>query len=392
MKIIRLLIIEDSDDDLFILVRTLKIMEYEPVYERILNEVQMRNALKSAIWDLIIADYVLPDFNASAALKILQEKNMDIPFIIVSGTISEEIAVNALKSGASDFMSKNNLSRLGPAIERELREVKVRNDKKKADEELKSNYEKLKELNKLKSNCLSIISHEIRTPLTIIRGYLSFLLKGMAGQLNPQQREFIDIVDSNSKRINAIIEDLIDVSKIEAGIIHIEKSRGDIVQLLKSAIKDMGYIASNKHINLIDEINLDKMELDIDKNRIQQVFVNLINNAIKFSLPNTSVKIGAVLELVNKTTPVLTFKHIKENTSVVKIYFQDEGFGIKENNLEKIFENFYQVEDANNRKHEGIGIGLSIVKKIIDAHGGLVWAESAGLNQGSVFKIILPVS
>src|ERR1035437_5331942 len=129
MKRIRLLIIEDSDDDLFILVRTLKIMEYEPVYERILNEVQMRNALKSSIWDLIIADYVLPNFNASAALKILQEENMDIPFIIVSGTISEEIAVNVLKSGASDFMSKNNLSRLGTVIERELREVKVRNDK-----------------------------------------------------------------------------------------------------------------------------------------------------------------------------------------------------------------------------------------------------------------------
>jgi two-component system cell cycle sensor histidine kinase/response regulator CckA len=135
-KSLRILIIEDSEDDTILLTRKLRQSGYEPLYERVDTRKKMEESLKKQSWDLILCDYSMPNFNAVEALKLLQKSGLDIPFIIISGTIGEDIAVEAVKAGASDYMLKDNLIRLLPAIDRELRELKNRRARKLAEEAL----------------------------------------------------------------------------------------------------------------------------------------------------------------------------------------------------------------------------------------------------------------
>lgn len=143
MAQLRLLLVEDSEEDAFLLLRELKKGGLEIVSERVFTSEAMKKALEGA-WDLVISDYVMPGFGGMDALKALQEKGLDIPFILMSGKITEDMAVDALKAGAQDFILKQNLSRLIPAIERELRDAETRRERKKAEERIKENEERFR--------------------------------------------------------------------------------------------------------------------------------------------------------------------------------------------------------------------------------------------------------
>ncbi|MBW2226659.1 MAG: HD domain-containing protein [Deltaproteobacteria bacterium] len=145
-KPIRVLIIDDSEDDCFLLVRQLKKGDFRPTYERVDAAETMSDALNNHHWDLILCDYSMPGFSAFSALEIYSQNGLDMPFIIVSGTIADEIAVDAMKAGAHDYIMKNNMARLNPAIERELREAENRRGRKRADQELKRSEEKYRTL------------------------------------------------------------------------------------------------------------------------------------------------------------------------------------------------------------------------------------------------------
>lgn len=134
---LNVLIIEDSEDDALLVVRELKQAAYKPAYERIETEKAMKDALAGQKWNIVISDYIMPRFSGLDALKLLQETGIDLPFIIVSGLIGEDTAVEAMKAGADDYIMKGNLSRLGPAVRRELREAKVRQDHRLAEETIK---------------------------------------------------------------------------------------------------------------------------------------------------------------------------------------------------------------------------------------------------------------
>jgi two-component system cell cycle sensor histidine kinase/response regulator CckA len=148
-KPIRVLIAEDSENDALLIVRALKRAGYDPIFERIESPHSMKTALTEQTWDLVLSDHTMPQFDSIAALRVLQESGLDIPFIIVSGKIGEEMAVAAMKAGASDYILKDNLARLVPAIERELREVKVRWERRRAEEALRRSEQKFKELSEL---------------------------------------------------------------------------------------------------------------------------------------------------------------------------------------------------------------------------------------------------
>ena len=142
-KPLHILIVEDSEDDTLLLLRELKRGGYELVSERVETPESMKAAIEKDQWDLIISDYVLPRFSGLAALNILKESGQDLPFIIVSGNIGEDIAVGAMKAGAHDYIIKGNLTRLVPAVERELREADVRREKRQAEEALRRSHEEL---------------------------------------------------------------------------------------------------------------------------------------------------------------------------------------------------------------------------------------------------------
>jgi len=322
------------------------------------------------------------------ALKRGYASSAGLPLTQENGKVIGVLNVYAKEPNAFDEEELGLFKELADDSAYGITMLRMKKDYSAAVNELRNNYEKLKELDRMKSNFLSIISHELRTPVTVIKGYLAFLLKGVADELTPKQKAFLGIADSNVTRLTNVINELVDVSKIKAGILNIEKQDNNIVELLNDTVKDIEYIAQQKNITIEKEFGVDFLVLNVDRNKIHQAVSNLITNAVKFSPEYSAIKIGVRKEKTGKIR--LPDGHNFKCGDCAEIYVQDKGDGIEQKYLKKIFEDFFQVEDANNRKHEGVGLGLSIVKKIVDAHGGAVWAESEGLGKGAIFRIVLP--
>jgi len=258
-------------------------------------------------------------------------------------------------------------------------------------QKLQESYEKLKDMDKLKNNFLSMVSHELRTPLTSIMGFVSFLQKGAGGRLTEKQNEWIGIIDQSSKKLLSLINELVDMSKLESGTFSIIKARCDINELVSRSIKEMNSILAGKNIRIIRQFEGGEQIIQADDYRISQVVTNLFNNAMKFSPENSAITVGVEKRQIKDIEmPSYVNKNRLKEQFYVLISIRDQGLGISGDNQEKIFDRFYQVENPNTRKYQGAGLGLAIVKEIIEAHDGSIWAESEGLNKGSVFKVILP--
>jgi PAS domain S-box-containing protein len=261
---------------------------------------------------------------------------------------------------------------------------------KKNAQALLESYEKLKELDVLKTNFTSMVSHELRTPLTSIKGFLTFLLSGVAGKVNAQQKEYLEIINNNSERLLALINDILDISKMESGTFTIEKRPSDIIELLSSSVRDIESIAKKKNITISVSAPAEKVMINMDPYRISQALINLINNAVKFSHTNSEVQVALDRPGLNKNPAPGTVAAQVTGKNYIRICVKDTGIGIKKENLNKIFNRYYQVENINTRHAQGTGLGLNICRNIIEAHSGAVWVESAGEGKGAVFCVLLP--
>ncbi len=264
--------------------------------------------------------------------------------------------------------------------------------RKATEQKLEENYEKLKELDHLKSNFISMVSHELRTPLTSIKGFLSFLTHGMAGPVNTAQLEHLGVINTNTERLLKLINDLLNISKIESGSFTVNKKKTSLPGILKENIRDFQPLAAQKSIT----IKLEEPEKDImvnaDEFRISQSIGNLLNNSAKYSKENSVITAG-----VKKAGPddIKSFEKYYEaefpgEGKYALIYIKDYGIGVEPDKIKKIFNRFYQAEDTIVRKTGGTGLGLNIAKSIVEKHGGYIWAESGGIGKGTSFFIMLP--
>jgi len=260
---------------------------------------------------------------------------------------------------------------------------------KHAEMALKESFEKLQELDRLKSNFISIVSHELRTPLTVIKGFNTFLGRGAAGEMNERQKDYVNIIDQNITRLGNIINDMVDISRIERGTFAIRKETEDLAGVINEAIDSMHFIAGEKGINLEKNFALDSAEVQLDKGRMQQAITNIINNAIRFSQKGGKIDIN-LSRLEMEKIPVYIRKSLDEKKKYYFISVKDYGTGIEKEYLEKIFERFFQVENADTRRHPGSGLGLSIAQSVMEGHGGEIWAESEGLGKGTEICMVLP--
>lgn len=236
----------------------------------------------------------------------------------------------------------------------------------------KANRE-LNEIDKLKSDFIAIASHELRTPLGVILGYASFLQDEAT---TPEYSELAAKVMSSAIQLRRIIEDMVNLRYLKQNEAELMRDAVPLVELFHDLeFEAQTLINANKHhFNIMQPP--ETVIVDVDRTRIHMALMNLVNNAARFTPPGGKIQV----------------KWHLRNDAEVWVTIQDNGIGIAPNVLEKIFEEFYQVEDHMTRRHGGLGIGLSIARALINAHGGRIWAESPGLNQGAIFFVSLPLA
>jgi len=233
---------------------------------------------------------------------------------------------------------------------------------------------KLKIVDKMKSDFFATMSHELRTPLTSIKEGTSLLLEGVGGEVAERQKRLLTIIDEESHRLIGLVNSHLDLSKMEAGMMTFNFVQADITPLIDKAVKEVEPLAISKGITLKKETLQDLPAIRMDRERILQVLRNLIGNAVKFTPDGGQVKVSARLVDGN-----------------LEVSVADTGTGIPRENLTTIFEKFHQVPLTGSYQITGTGLGLAIVKYIVTTHGGEVWAESEA-GQGSSFIFLLPVS
>ncbi len=234
----------------------------------------------------------------------------------------------------------------------------------------------LQRISQLKSDFTSTISHELRTPLAAMQEGVRLVVAGLAGPLTEDQKKFLGIVRNNLDRLSRLINDLLDIEKMDGTRFHFKTDmhNNDLVSVIRECVSVMAMEAKNWNINLTAELPEEQMNLYCDKDRIQQLFINLMSNAIRYNRDGGSVKVSIQ----------------KKNQSAV-ICVEDTGIGIKDEYKDKIFEKFFQVVEGVPRRPGGTGLGLAVCQSIVELHQGKIWLESTH-GKGSKFFVEFHVS
>ena len=238
---------------------------------------------------------------------------------------------------------------------------------KKAEEDLEAAAE-------MQSEFTSTVSHELRTPLTTIKAGVAIVLDGIAGDVNPEQKDFLDTVSRNVDRLGRLINDVLDFQRLKSGKEKFYMEPGDINSLVEDTYKDMKAEASKRNLEFLLSLDESTPEITFDKDAITRVLVNLLSNAFKFT----------------ESGKVTISTAVSKQENMVKVTVSDTGCGIKEEDLTKLFDDYVQLDKGKDRKPGGTGLGLAICKKLIASHGGRIWVESEK-GKGSSFSFILPL-
>lgn len=252
--------------------------------------------------------------------------------------------------------------------------------------------EELEKLERVKSEFISIVSHELRTPLTPVKNALAILSSGRCGELSENANKFIDMAKRNVENLTSIINDILDINKIEAGKMDFNYKIMNIHSVIENVKTNFECVAKEHEIifNTNEQNNLPNIYAD--SQRLGQVLTNLVSNAIKFTPKGRNITIKSELKNSNniEINPYFEneLKYLDGNYIVVSVI--DEGIGIKEENLQRAFDKFTQIENSLSRKVGGTGLGLPIAKQLIKAHKGIIWCDSAE-EKGSSFHFAIPV-
>jgi signal transduction histidine kinase len=322
-------------------------------------------ALHSFKPDVILSDHALPQFNSIEALKICRGVGLNTPFILVTGTVSEEFAVTALKQGADDYILKSNLSRLPNAIVNSLRQRDLEKMRSLAEQDLRRQNEELTKVNRELDNFVYSVSHDIRSPLMSVLGLVNIIQKDDDNLVNREQ--LFDMMRSSIHRLDGTLLEIIDYSKNARSEISV--SEINIKSMLDECYDHLKYMAGAN--DMIKEVAVQNdVKFYSDAYRLNIIFNNLISNSIKYrdQKKNPFIKVNVAVD-----------------EEFAMITFQDNGIGINAQSLQKIFDMFYRATDHC----EGSGLGLYIVKEAVEKLGGKINVESVE-RQSTRFIIQIP--
>ena len=317
---------------------------------------------------VVLLDLNLPDSHGADTFRKVLEKAPGVPVVILSGQDDEALAMKALHQGVQDYLVKGDITSghleraMRYAIERQalIRSLEI------------SRRQQLE----FKNQFLSHVSHELRTPLTSIHQFVTILLDGLAGEINPEQRYHLGTVLNSVHQLRAMIRDLLEATRAESGKIRIEPRCINLSDLVQQAISMMGPTAKEKGVGL--EVGLDTRIPFVyaDPDRVLQVLINLIDNGIKFTPPEGSVLVKACM--------------VEADPDMVYVSVADTGRGISPEAKTLIFERLYQDPNSIDNSRAGLGLGLFIAKELVELHGGRIWVASE-IENGSTFSFTLPL-
>jgi len=362
---LKILSLEDLQDDFYLITHALKKSGLDFIAKRVDSKEEFSSALDDFGADVILCDHSLPQFNSNEALRIFHQRKLQIPFILVTGAVSEEFAVSSLKHGADDYVLKSNLARLRNVIDNALKQKEAEREKAEAARVLARQNETLIKINKELDSFVYSISHNLRAPLMSVLGLLDLAKNESSSVVIHQYHE---MMKSSVCKLDDTLKEILEYSKnARQGLlideINFEKNINDNFERMQFM---PGYERIRKEI-LIEG----KSPFYSDSYRLSLILNNLISNVIKYSDPSKDV----------------SFLRIKINLEPEKalLVFRDNGIGIEPDYIQKVFNMFFRATTKN----EGAGLGLYIVKEAVEKLGGTIDLESEP-GEGTIFKIQLP--
>ena len=249
--------------------------------------------------------------------------------------------------------------------------------------------QQLQEADRVKSQFLANMSHELRTPMNAVIGYTELLLEGTYGPLTGQQQDRLQKVVRNAKSLLQLINDILDISKIEAGRLVLNLSPANLRDVITASLQTVEPLAREKHLHLDIDVDRSLPRVVLDEVRIKQVLDNLLANAVKFT-ERGNVAIRATCWQEGDTRSPIVWPGSPPGGAWVLVGVSDTGIGIAREDLTKIFEAFRQADNSTTRRYGGTGLGLAIARELVEMHGGAIWAESV-VGNGSTFYFTLPL-
>ncbi len=351
--------------------------------------------LKTANYDCVFLDYRLPDQDGLALIQRLRAAEIKVPLVVLTAQKDEQIAVDLMKAGATDYLSKSRVCsetlaqvlRHAMRIHRAEMQTALANQQLRETNEqlLRQNQEleqqrqqiqlqnfKLLEASRLKSQFLATMSHELRTPMNAIIGFSQILLRPKFGQLTHQQTDMVERILNNGKNLLMLLNEVLDFSKLEGGRLELKPELFDLTKTINIVVAQMRSLAEAKKLSLRVDIDMQKPLIFNDSVRVRQILINLLSNAIKFT------ESGCIWVEV---------KELPHNQLAIAV--RDTGIGIAPRDFKHIFEAFRQVDQSITRKYAGTGLGLAIIDALVQMMGGRIILESK-LGVGSMFRIEVP--
>ena len=329
-------------------------------------------------FDLVLTDLKMPKKDGLQLVSDIAKSKPETLTVLMTGHGTIDSALEAMKQGASDYLLKplnldEMIVRLRKVLGERQRFIKLRD----FAAQLERANQELKRVDEMKSEFVSVASHELRTPLTTIKNAVQLVLRGKAGEINETQANFLSMAEKNIDRLTNILNSLLDLSRIESGNIGMKFEEFDLTSPIKFILSSLKPQADGKSIHLNMEAPEELPPVYGDREKVEQILMNLIGNAIKFTPEGGEISVSPKLP--------------DGEGGMVAISVKDSGIGIPEDQLKKVFEKFYQVEGSLHRSVSGTGLGLAITKGLVEAHQGKIWVESE-VGKGSTFTFTLPVS
>jgi signal transduction histidine kinase len=368
-KPLQVLLVEDSAEDALLLRHMFR--KEAPGSFQLTHVDRMTDAfhqLAKGGVDIVLLDLGLPDGHGMDTVRRAHAAAPDVPVIVLTGLADEALAAEAMKQGAQDYLIKGQIE--NRALPRALRYAIERHRMQSETEQIRINQMQFKD------EFLSHVSHELRGPLTAIYQFVTILHDGLAGELTPEQHEHLGIVIRNVMQLRSMINDLLEVTRLQANKLPIELQCTSLSEAVAYAVHTLQTSASAKNISLTSEVDRWLPDVWADPTRVRQILIILIDNAIKFTPPQGFVKVSARR---SETDPGLSIMEVR-----------DSGCGISPDKTELVFERLFQAQDPASAGRQGLGLGLFICKELVNRQGGNITVKSK-IGEGSTFSVTLPI-